>query len=706
MNGKKWGWLQPPLLAALAFLVGRASILGTMFPFGPALAAAAAGLGLSRPRRWLISVGAVLGTLTAGSPLAVLHVAMTLILFDAVWRMFEEASYRHAPAVAALATAAATAAQHLLLPAQSADTWLRLVTGSLLTGLLAYAYSLGLVLLAEPPRLRAVAMSQVLAVGLLLLTAVSGLGHGPAPMFSVRNAVGAYWIMLLAHLGGAPLGAAMGAAFGLVAGLGSTIAPAVVGLYAFAGLAGGIGRELGKWGTPLTFLLGHLMLVHYAGSPPGGLAGWEALAAAALLLLTPASWLTRLGTILSGASPVLGDAASPELQASDGAAKRLHELAQVFGELGRAFDQVAAVRARPARDDGTMAALFAAVAERACQGCPLHQTCWRDDMFPTYSSLRSLWARVELDGPQPPDALAGPLRRRCLRPAAVTGTVNYLYDLVRIDRFWEQRVGETRMLVAAQLRGVAHIMERMADEVRTNLTQPLKNAPAARRPARFAYRAGVSRLHKSGSSVSGDSYLIRPLEDGRLLVALSDGMGAGVPAALESRATVTLLERLMETGFGAALSIQTINSILLLRSPEEKFATMDLAVFDLWQGECELTKIGAAPSYIKSGHDVQEWRAPSVPVGILQQIDVESVRWQFASGDMLVMMSDGLLAARGGHDTTWIREFLANCPSSEPQVISESLLTHALGGQTEVADDMTAIVLQLTEVRNVKPDGA
>lgn len=698
MDGKKWGWLRLPLLAALALLVGRASILGSLFPFGIALVAAGASLGLSRQQRWLLAIFVVVGTLSSASVFGVLYVLTTLIIFDFAWRLLEDSSFRHAPALAVLATATAGIVQQMLLPGP-ADAWLRLVTDSLLTGLLTYAYSLGLALLAEPPRLRAVAMGQVLAVGLLLLTAVSGLGHGPAAVVSVRNTIGAYLVMLLAHLGGAPLGAAMGAAFGLVAGLGTAIDPQIIGLFAFAGLAGGIGRELGKWGTPLTFVMGHMMLVHYTGSPPGGLVGWEALSGGVLLLLTPAPWLTRLGIILSGASPVIGDAASPQLQVSDGAAKRLHELAQVFGELGQAFDQAAAVKPRTGRDDeGMMAAIFAAVSERACQGCPLHQTCWQEDIFPTYSSLRSLWARVELDGPTGPDALTGPLRRRCLRPDVVTGTVNYLYDLLRVDRFWEQRVSEARVLVAAQLKGVAQIMEKMADEVRTNLTQPLKNQ-ASRRSARFAYRAGVSRLHKTGSSVSGDSYLIRPLEDGRLLVALSDGMGAGVPAALESRATVTLLERLMETGFGASLSIQTVNSILLLRSPEEKFATMDLAVFDLWQGQCELIKIGAAPSYIKSGTDVHEWRAPSVPAGILQQIDVESVQWQFASGDVLIMMSDGLLAARGGHSTAWIQEFLASCPAAEPQVISESLLSHALDGQQEVVDDMTVIVLQLTEQR-------
>lgn len=697
MGGKKWGWLRLPLMAGLAFLVGRASILGSLFPFGVALVAAAASLGLPRQQRLLLAICAITGTLSAANVFGVLHVVTTLLVFDVVWRLLEETSFRHAAALAVVATAAAGIVQQSLLPGPP-DAWLRIVTDSLLTGLLTYAYSLGLALLTEPPRLRAVAMGQVMAVGLLLLTAVSGLGPGPGVAFSVRNTVGAYLIMLLAHLGGAPLGAAMGAAFGLVAGLGTAIDPAVIGVLAFAGLAGGVGRELGKWGAPLTFVMGHIMLVHYAGSPPGGLAGWEALAAGVLLLLTPSPWLTQLGIVLSGASPVLGDAASPQAQASDGAAKRLHELAQVFGELGRAFEQAAAARPRPGRDESLMAALFAAVSERACQGCPLHQTCWQDDIHPTYASLRSLWARVELDGPAAPHALTGPLRRRCLRPDVVVGTVNYLYDLLRVDRFWEQRVSEARALVAAQLRGVGQIMEKMADEVRTNLTQPLKT-PALRRSARFAYRAGVSRLHKTGSTVSGDSYLIRPLDDGRLLVALSDGMGAGVPAALESRATITLLERLMETGFGASLSIQTINSILLLRSAEEKFATMDLAVFDLWQGQCDLIKMGAAPSYIKSGRTVHEWRAPSVPAGILQQIDVESVQWQFASGDLLIMMSDGLLAAKGGHSTDWLREFLADCPAAEPQVISESLISHALDGQTDVVDDMTVIVLLLTEER-------
>ena len=58
----------------------------------------------------------------------------------------------------------------------------------------------------------------------------------------------------------------------------------------------------------------------------------------------------------------------------------------------------------------------------------------------------------------------------------------------------------------------------------------------------------MSQLAKR--DVSGDSFNVVTLKDGRELIVLSDGIGVGRKAARESKATVNLLEELFNTGFG------------------------------------------------------------------------------------------------------------------------------------------------------------
>jgi len=87
--------------------------------------------------------------------------------------------------------------------------------------------------------------------------------------------------------------------------------------------------------------------------------------------------------------------------------------------------------------------------------------------------------------------------------------------------------------VAVQLRGASKVIDGLAQEVagREERTAPLA-------PRTLHYEAGMAKMAKRGSAVSGDSVAARELVDGRLAVVLSDGMGAGTRAAVESKATV------------------------------------------------------------------------------------------------------------------------------------------------------------------------
>ncbi|MGI5840580.1 MAG: stage II sporulation protein E [bacterium] len=210
----------------------------------------------------------------------------------------------------------------------------------------------------------------------------------------------------------------------------------------------------------------------------------------------------------------------------------------------------------------------------------------------------------------------------------------------------------------------------------------------------FRVAIGVSRAGKDGSGVSGDSYSIRRFRDGKLVLMLSDGMGTGDRAAMESNATIALLEGLLSAGFDRDLAVRTVNSILVLRSPEEIFATVDMAVVDQRQGTVEFVKIGAAASYLKSGDTVRAIEASSLPIGILQSIDVSTIRCDLSPGDVIILATDGVTDAGGkrrGGD--WLSGFLRDAAVDNPQILAEAIVMRAKNlGQGEIADDMAVIV--------------
>ena len=209
---------------------------------------------------------------------------------------------------------------------------------------------------------------------------------------------------------------------------------------------------------------------------------------------------------------------------------------------------------------------------------------------------------------------------------------------------------------------------------------------------------GFAVAAKDCSLVSGDSYSTFDLKDGKFAIILSDGMGVGPKAATESRAAITLLEKLLETGFSKNMAVKTVNSILVLGSPDETFATVDLAVIDLMKGVTDFIKIGSAPSFIKRGGQVSMIKANSLPIGILNNIEVDTIQQSLGHEDVLVLVSDGVMEAVGCEEPcdSWVLDTLQNVITTDPQNIADLILNRAiLNSGGSVSDDMTVIVARL-----------
>lgn len=216
----------------------------------------------------------------------------------------------------------------------------------------------------------------------------------------------------------------------------------------------------------------------------------------------------------------------------------------------------------------------------------------------------------------------------------------------------------------------------------------------------------AAAVAREGRVVSGDTHTAADLGNGRFAVALSDGMGNGERARRESKAAIELLKKLLTAGFDEQLAIQTVNSTLLLRSPDEMFTTLDMVLIDLFSAHAEFLKIGSAPSFLKRGRHVRAITGANVPIGILQDIEVQSIADQLADGDILILLSDGVYDAPAPtYDRDdWLTRQIELLETSDPQAIADTLIESAVRQcQGQIRDDMTVLVAQ---VRYHHPDWA
>jgi stage II sporulation protein E len=216
---------------------------------------------------------------------------------------------------------------------------------------------------------------------------------------------------------------------------------------------------------------------------------------------------------------------------------------------------------------------------------------------------------------------------------------------------------------------------------------------------RYQIATGVARMNKSGE-ISGDNYSFIELKDGKFMLALSDGMGTVPKAALESSTTITLLEKFLYAGFDKDVALRAINSMMLLKSNDEVYSTVDMTIINQYTGEVEFIKVGAVSTFIKSDEEVQIIKTGTLPVGILSRIDVELVKKKLKDGDFVVMVTDGVLDCNKDivDKEKWLAELIRDMETRNPQRLAEEILQSCLkanGG--EAPDDMTVIAAKVWE---------
>ncbi|QSZ27223.1 stage II sporulation protein E [Aceticella autotrophica] len=212
----------------------------------------------------------------------------------------------------------------------------------------------------------------------------------------------------------------------------------------------------------------------------------------------------------------------------------------------------------------------------------------------------------------------------------------------------------------------------------------------------YQVSTGISKVNKDANKVSGDAYSFIELEGGKYMAALSDGMGFGYRAASESGTTISLLERFIEAGFNKNLIIQTLNSILALRSAEEMFSTVDITFIDLFTGNAEFIKIGASATFIKSSDNVDIIESSSLPIGILEDVEADIHERKLKDGDFVILATDGVLDCFEGDKETAISKFIKGIESRNPQDIAEIIIKKCLElCNNTPKDDMTVLVIKI-----------
>ena len=217
---------------------------------------------------------------------------------------------------------------------------------------------------------------------------------------------------------------------------------------------------------------------------------------------------------------------------------------------------------------------------------------------------------------------------------------------------------------------------------------------------KFGVQVGIAKSKKADSIISGDTTTQTRLEDGKYLLAISDGMGSGPEARKSSKIAIKMLERLLTSGFNKDTALKLINTTISDNTDEDMYATLDVNILDLYKGEMNFIKNGACPTFIKRRGKVEILKSIALPTGILDNIDLIEYNYELQDGDIIVMCSDGVLDSSKDYlnKELWIQEVLEEIETDDSQRIADILLNEARDNDFgKEKDDMTVIVCKINK---------
>jgi stage II sporulation protein E len=210
--------------------------------------------------------------------------------------------------------------------------------------------------------------------------------------------------------------------------------------------------------------------------------------------------------------------------------------------------------------------------------------------------------------------------------------------------------------------------------------------------ASYSIEYGVYQVSRGKEKNCGDYFDSFIDKKGFAYIILSDGMGSGGRARIDSAFACGMLIKLLRAGVDINAAIEIINNSLLVKSADESFATLDVCRIDLYSGNVELFKAGSAPTYISCNRRVVKANGKGLPVGINHRPVYERQTFTIGNSDIIIMASDGAeLSER------WLEHELGkDSGKDDMNHFAETIATAAkYSSDKEREDDISVIAVKL-----------
>jgi serine phosphatase RsbU (regulator of sigma subunit)/pSer/pThr/pTyr-binding forkhead associated (FHA) protein len=207
--------------------------------------------------------------------------------------------------------------------------------------------------------------------------------------------------------------------------------------------------------------------------------------------------------------------------------------------------------------------------------------------------------------------------------------------------------------------------------------------------------------------IGGDFYDFIWHDPAHLGLAVGDVAGKAISAALYmARLTSELRSRAAIARTPARL-LRRVNQEIAALGDDGMFATLVYCIYDLETRSLVFTNAGHCVPLLRRGDRVfplQAERAHTPPLGVTPELEAGEARVQLHSGDMLIMVSDGILEARDARGNEYglsrLSRRIRSARGSAEDVVKAIVADVDAHAQNQTqADDMTIVAMMIDQRR-------
>lgn len=578
-------------------------------------------------------------------------------------------------------------------------------------------------------------------IGILLAT----FGNVKVLNINIRDILAVYIVLSFAYLKNIKYAVLSGIVIGTICEIVNNNMGNLLISLTLGGFCSSFFRNKGKVATTMGFILGNCMLAYYLIEYDVLMTKFIEITFAGLLLALTEKRLNVATNIFVDSPLMLATAGNNIIENFSDTSTELYSISTVLDEFNQKYEEE--------EED-----IFDVLKNEVCINCKFSEKCWSDNYDNTMDDIFNYIEKIEDESyenfwndkifkysyckdelklknkilleygryKQNKDTISPKELKKCLS-TQIRGISKYISDITnkakekniknieqRIIKGFEKNDLQIERAVInfnendckVELKGnklqlknnIAKSNALLSEILNKRMININQNGNAFRETEKLKIEIGVASKNARGQIVSGDTYkLIDFLED-KYIMILSDGMGIGKEAQELSSSLVSMYANMAENNVNTEMITTIISSFAQYMSNSEKIITLDTTFINLITGECEIIKIGGAPTFIIRKNSVDIIYSDTLPMGIFEEVEFYKETLFLESGDIVVSVTDGVIDSKREiiNKEFWVSGFLKSLYIDEPQIIADELLAKTIENYgKEVLDDVTIIVQKI-----------